>query len=708
MPVLRFPAVTAGKKRMGFLAPAFWLGLLAVSVPLIIHLIGRRRLRRQPFPTLAFFKRLQMTKMRRLRLKGLLLLLMRSLTLMLLAVAFLRPVIESVPIGAGRGDAIIFLDLSASMEATRGEGKPISWALSLLEGFYREQSGGKTALVVMDKEGTRDIRWHDHDGTIPGWLKSLWPDGRSADYRAAWGRILKLLERESATNPDIIWLSDFCDDPPDVPQEIPEDLRIYRVPLAEEGEPINAAVTGAGLVSPTISSNEVVDFEIEVACYGHGITEEALFSVRLDSRVVAEGAIAIEPGGRTRKRFPVRISEPGRYLGEVNIEYVDALPLDNRYHFILNVPEACNILLVSEKEEASAYLQLALGHDAGKDLFNLSIRQWNEIPSNLSTFSLIVASGFPPIGEYDGERLVEYVNSGGGLWLMANDLTDLRLLNDRLLNPLGFGSAISFEHKDYQPLAWSDIDWGHPALERILVGRRKFDKPSVTRFLRVQEVDGDRVLIRLGNGAPFLIERSYGKGLVWWIPSSCDVEWTDWPTSGIFAPMAWEGARYLAHGRAAEPSQGECGSQLYWSAVPGEYRGVLEVRNPHGDIVPAVPGARLNMGVWITEATEWPGHYLLVDEDRVVDKAAVHIDQRESDLAVGDLDSPDWPGELISVRGGRNLREELAFRMYGREISKGLLLLCLLFLVVETLVSSDSRFMQKDVVSAGVRKASDS
>ena len=54
---------------MHFLNPLFLLGLAASSVPLLIHLLTRRRPRRTEFSSVEFLREARVVEMRRFRLR---------------------------------------------------------------------------------------------------------------------------------------------------------------------------------------------------------------------------------------------------------------------------------------------------------------------------------------------------------------------------------------------------------------------------------------------------------------------------------------------------------------------------------------------------------------------------------------------------------------------------------------------------------------
>src|SRR5439155_191071 len=104
---------------MSFLAPAFFVGLAALAIPVIIHLIQRERKTIVEFPSLMFLRRIPYQSVRRRRIHNWLLLLIRSAAVVLIVAAFARPFFHqgalAVGVPAGARDVVVLLDRSASM-----------------------------------------------------------------------------------------------------------------------------------------------------------------------------------------------------------------------------------------------------------------------------------------------------------------------------------------------------------------------------------------------------------------------------------------------------------------------------------------------------------------------------------------------------------------------------------------------------------------
>ena len=120
-----------------FITPAlFYGGAAAVAVPILIHLLARRRFRRIRWAAMDFLIDAERRNRRRMRLEEWILLVLRCLAVLLLALLVARPFI--IPSGAAaflggarRTERLVLLDDSFSMAYESGEGTSFSRAKDL-------------------------------------------------------------------------------------------------------------------------------------------------------------------------------------------------------------------------------------------------------------------------------------------------------------------------------------------------------------------------------------------------------------------------------------------------------------------------------------------------------------------------------------------------------------------------------------------------
>ena len=131
---------------LGFLNTIFLVGLVTAAIPVIIHLLNRRRIRRIKFSSLEFLTDLARRRMRKINLRRLLILVLRTLAVAFLVMAFARPTLRSASFlfpGKAPKNVIICLDASYSMGVERESGTSFSAAKDV-------------ARTVVDQAGKND------------------------------------------------------------------------------------------------------------------------------------------------------------------------------------------------------------------------------------------------------------------------------------------------------------------------------------------------------------------------------------------------------------------------------------------------------------------------------------------------------------------------------------------------------------------------
>src|SRR5918997_4046660 len=136
-----------------FLAPLFLAGLVAVAVPIFVHLIQRERKEAVEFPSLMFLQQIPYRSVRRQRIRHWTLLALRCLALLLIATAFARPFFrrDGGAVGGGPGAArevVVLLDRSYSMAYGDRWTRARAAARRAVDGL---RAGDRASIVVFDE-----------------------------------------------------------------------------------------------------------------------------------------------------------------------------------------------------------------------------------------------------------------------------------------------------------------------------------------------------------------------------------------------------------------------------------------------------------------------------------------------------------------------------------------------------------------------------
>lgn len=137
---------------MSFLTPWFLLGALAITGPILFHLIRRMARERMPFSSLMFLRPTQPRTVRRRKIEHLLLLLLRCACLLLIAAGFARPFLsKNLPIESASGgkQIVLLLDTSASMRRSGVWDKARSVAERYLS---KAEAADQVAVMSFDRQ----------------------------------------------------------------------------------------------------------------------------------------------------------------------------------------------------------------------------------------------------------------------------------------------------------------------------------------------------------------------------------------------------------------------------------------------------------------------------------------------------------------------------------------------------------------------------
>ncbi len=498
-----------------FLNPLTLWGLPAVSIPLLIYLLYRQRYKRIEWAAMEFLLRALKKNRRRLRFENLLVLILRMLVILLLVMAFARPLLKSQNLGnidQARRNATLLLDQSYSMgyqpgTDTSAMDKAKAAAKILLRSFkdgdqIAMATVGENPVMLVDRptgldparrermqSSIGDVEW-DHGGT---------------DLGGSLGPILGLLDRFGVENEKQLflftdmqrnaWLQD---------EQVRKDLlpllqqlvsKKTALRLIDVGDEVfrNGAVVDFSTDKRTLGVGIPFRFQVTVENFSDQVLDNLSVEVRIDRNDGSEmpltaKSLMLEPFERTTLEFACSLSEPGVHSARAILQ-TDPLQLDNARYLSLDVRQAVNVLLVDGDpdhnpdlfEGASDYLEVILNPARSNTSDDGIVRYLNRVTKisdlNLETedfegYDLIFLCNVAGIDPHV-ERLESYVRNGGGLWIFMGHLVDPTNYNRYLyregkgLLPARVGEIRGDPGDDDNAFVMRPVDWKHPAFIRL-------------------------------------------------------------------------------------------------------------------------------------------------------------------------------------------------------------------------------------------------
>lgn len=696
---------------MTFLNSALIWGLLAATLPLLLHLFSRRRFPRIDFSTLRFLKRLQRQQMRKLQLKQWLLLLLRTLAIILIVLAFARPAFlhqtNLGSISSSRIGMAIVLDASASMQSKSQNGTSFEEARSAIDTLLCQMNPGDRAFLVLAKSRPEAL-WESPSGDPAALRRALerarvW-DG-PADLAAALTCAAEALRSPSSGQDfrnEIYLFSDFAATP--VLPEPPPNMIPFFVRIEPESAE-NLSVSSVKVSSEMIEPGQPVDLEVTLANHGRRNRESVYYSAFLHDTRVAEDVVAIGAQSKITRRLQVLPEGSGLQAGMIEIEDQDVLSADNRAYFCFSVPERVDVLLVGDPETSKA-IRLALA-PAPQSQSLISLVQTDRSSweaASLMHFGAIIFSDPPSITPAQSSKLQKYVENGGGLLIFPGSRTDVAALNREFLEPLGmplWGDKLAQMSAGGAFLSWRALDLENPLFRGML---RPGAQPASPHFFQALRLvgSGAETLISFPTGAPLLTQSILGKGRAIIAASSPEPSWSDWASRGIFAPLMHRLVLRLA-GAGTERCQSLlAGMDLQFPAA-ADGASIANLMTPENEEIKLPPQTQGKTIQYRLTSVNPAGNYFL-KAGTTAYLASVNIPLTESDLEANDLlkSYPEWRKAGVILTRPAELMQTVQSSRYGRELWKSALLAGLVVLLAESAMGSTFKVQAEKTASEEV------
>lgn len=587
---------------ISFINAAFLLGLPLISAPIIIHLLNRRRRQVIAWGAMQFLMEIAPRRRRIWNLNELLLLLLRVLIVALFIFALAQPLLRISAFGiSGPRDVILVIDKSMSTaQAQEGRSlfeKQIEEAASAIDRLNEQDTvrvllagAGPEWLVPtgiwIKPESKREIKSR---------LRQLMPSMDAADLPRS---IQEALDAESvnekATRVIVVltdgqahgWRMDeggTWKELGERRQSIPAGAVINIVRVDDAGRlPANLSVDRMAAPRELAAPGETVKLSAWIRNGGGTQSEAATVAWESNGKPIGLTSLPpLAPGERTEARINHTFDAAGIQTLSCRIETPDDLSLDDTANCIMDVIDGAPVLIVDDAERAdtlqanAGYLQAALGSsgEGGKigwsSLFDPVVMKSGDMArARLPDYRCVILADVAPLSSENMARLKEFVERGGGLWIILGEATDIAAFNDAFhlktgLSPLRLAGAEgdAGDEENYTIIRPPNPE--HPAT-RILADPERMDIDRVRihrrhRFENAGQASNVSILLAEGDGSPLALEKAVGRGRVIVQALPANVEWSNLPLAQSFVVLVNEWLWYLI-----EPSV------TRWNINPGE------------------------------------------------------------------------------------------------------------------------------------------
>ena len=528
---------------MTVLTPSALWFLGAVSIPILIHLLSRLRIKKVEFSTVRFIKQLETSSIRKIKIQQILLLALRMLAIATLVMMMAQPVTQGFMPGwlAAEQDArlIMVIDNSASMNVQEGSqtflDRSKNEALRLLPLFKAE-----TRITLTQTCPPQVVfQGSANDPAIRTGLNSI---STSLSHDDLWTNLNHLLRAETNNEPvkECVIFSDFMHEPDSSFMAGISGLDDWKFYFIQPGAVYdNLSIRSVASLNRIKTLSQLVKLNTRIHNSGElqkpNVPLELLFNDQRVGQVISE----FEPGKEKEFLFQAYPANMGIVQGKVLLPK-DDYDLDNRWYLSMPIMEQIRCGIIGANSEDISILEMVLRAIDPQNQF-LSIESRIQPDLNrlfLDDIDVALIHNPKIITEEGVEDLENFLRAGGGvIWFQGEE--DGSGYHEDLFENVGFPVPKKRMSAGQGFFSTQIVGDHSDLLHDLQVRNLDSELPEVFHYIQTRVSAKQKAHWNLNNGDPLLLEFSKGSGSVFYFSSLLNLQWNDLAIRGMLVPLMY-------------------------------------------------------------------------------------------------------------------------------------------------------------------------
>lgn len=333
---------------MHFINPFYLFGLLAIAIPIIIHLFNFRRFKKVYFTNVKFLKEVEISTKKQNKIRNRLLLFTRILSIILLVLLFAQPFFpnkEEKLVEKGLNAVVVFVDNSFSMQNQGRQGRLLDEAKQNAKEITEQyNSNDLFLLLTMDLEG-RHQQFVNKDKFIE--LLNQVEISPSSEFNSKLiSRSFDLLNTKHGFNKRIFFVSDFQAPSFDV-SNFPKDslIRTLLVPLNANNID-NIYVDSISFVDPIFQVGQNIALNVRIVNKSEKKAEKVSVKLFINNKQISVSSADIDKNQSQIVKLNFTLKEHGIQHGRVSI-IDNPITFDDDFYFTLQTTPKLEILSIN-------------------------------------------------------------------------------------------------------------------------------------------------------------------------------------------------------------------------------------------------------------------------------------------------------------------------------------------------------------------------
>jgi Mg-chelatase subunit ChlD len=577
---------------ISFGATGMLAGLGLASLPIIIHLLHRRRFKEIDWAAMEWLLEAMRKKARLLQFEQWLLLAVRTLLVIAVVLAMAKPVQTAVmSLGAAAfGDkpvthTILVFDNSMSMQYSLAGQSRWERAKKLGQKLLEEGSRGDLVSLIALQTPTQVVVRQPSNNLVEVGreIDAIRPHHGAGPVEAALDAVSGMLEQSRATRKRVVFLTDMQRSAWNSATEQAEfskrlqklvgpgrEFLILDVGAAASS---NSAVIAMEQMQPLAVIRQPTMFRATLAHYSDRPREDVLVEFVVNGQVEATQRVLLPAGGEQKAIvFAHTFRDAGDKAVEVRMAE-DTLKIDDRRSLAVKVRDVVKVLAIDGQPSGEPfrsetdYLSVALEPDDSGP-FRVAVRPESDLlEAKLDEWDVVALCNVASFTAQEVAVLRDYTKRGGSIAFFLGSQVNLDAYNQMLfeegagLLPVKLLELVGDPSNPEKAFTLDQLGYKHPLVASFADNTNAgLLTARIQRYVKVQapkNSDGTvrpiQTALAYQGGDPAIIFSPIERGLAAVVTTSADLDWNRWAISPSYLPIMQTLVRQLAAAKLTRP-----------------------------------------------------------------------------------------------------------------------------------------------------------
>lgn len=525
---------------MQFLNPLFLFGLLAISIPIIIHLFNFRRYKKLEFSSIKYLKQVLLETKKQKKVRNLLLLLSRILSILFLVLLFSYPYIQkqdSNLLSKAKNSVVVFIDNSFSMQNNSSQGSALDQAKQRAKEII-DAYGNEDSFMLLTTEILGKHQSFVDKKRFVELVNEVEISSVSSLNSSSLQKAFSLLNTKQ-TNRLLYFISDFQSPGFDV-ENFPMDTTVLTnfVPI-EVNNLDNLYIDSISFASPIFSLSNNVTINIKVKNSSENDAEKVGLKLYLNDKQISIASVDIPSNQSEVIEMSFPLESRGIIHGRISI-LDNPISFDDDFFFTIHTKESINILSINS-QSPNPFIQKLFSNTPELNLVNINDKSIDF--SEFNKYSLIILNSLRTLPSGLVSELKNFRQNNGDMIIIPDNQLDLSSFSNAM-REMSLPYYSKLNERENRVMI---IDDNNSLFKDVFTSKEKdMEKPVSKRYFSLSQAKtlSNQVLFEFENKESFLSLSQDKDSKVYIFTSNLSSDNTNFVSQALFVPTLWNMALF--------------------------------------------------------------------------------------------------------------------------------------------------------------------